>query len=200
MERMRGIAAAMVMGAAMLATPAGAQAPAPGGGTSADLAKGRAVAMEFQDRLKQQLLGALNSGGPTLAIGVCKEAAPTIAREIGARTGTTVWRVSLKARNPKGRPDAWEAATLEHFATQRAAGADPAGLEAVTATDGPQGRSVRMLKAIPMAEMCTQCHGRTIAPEVAARIAEAYPQDTATGYAPGEIRGAVSVSWTETRP
>jgi hypothetical protein len=51
------------------------------------------------------------------------------------------------------------------------------------------------MKAIPTAEKpCLACHGKEIAPKVAARLAELYPEDAATGYSAGEIRGAFTLS------
>ena len=151
----------------------------------------KALAMEFQDRLRSQLVDALKNGGPLLALDICQKAAPAIAADITSRTGAKIWRVSLAARNPKGTPDAWERATLEQFAARRAAGEDPATLEAVTSTS----TGLRFMKAIPMAaEPCQTCHGTHIAPEVAAKIAALYPNDRATGFAPGALRGAVSVT------
>ncbi|MDQ8208480.1 DUF3365 domain-containing protein [Coraliomargarita sp. SDUM461003] len=42
---------------------------------------------------------------------------------------------------------------------------------------------------------CLACHGdpASIAPEVAQKIAQLYPADTATGFAVGELRGAFRV-------
>ncbi len=42
-------------------------------------ARSRTLAGEFQDRLRAQLMGALNTGGPLLALDVCQKAAPEIA-------------------------------------------------------------------------------------------------------------------------
>ncbi|MEX2498681.1 MAG: DUF3365 domain-containing protein [Wenzhouxiangellaceae bacterium] len=41
---------------------------------------------------------------------------------------------------------------------------------------------------------CVICHGESIAPELAETIKQLYPQDQATGFAPGELRGAFSVT------
>jgi len=43
--------------------------------------------------------------------------------------------------------------------------------------------------------VCVNCHGdsASLAPEIKERIARDYPADRATGYLPGQIRGAVSV-------
>jgi hypothetical protein len=55
------------------------------------------------------------------------------------------------------------------------------------------------MRAIPMEALCTTCHGATLAPDVAAAIARAYPGDQATGFTPGELRGAFSVVWPANR-
>lgn len=56
---------------------------------------------------------------------------------------------------------------------------------------------VNYLRAIPMKEQpCAACHGTSIAPEVQARIAALYPDDRATGFRPGELRGAIAISWS----
>jgi hypothetical protein len=52
------------------------------------------------------------------------------------------------------------------------------------------------MRAIPTAPVCTTCHGATVAPDVAAAIAARYPEDRATGFSPGDLRGAFSIAWT----
>ncbi|MBK7927605.1 MAG: DUF3365 domain-containing protein [Bryobacterales bacterium] len=46
-----------------------------------------------------------------------------------------------------------------------------------------------------MAPVCLSCHGPagSIPPEVKKILTERYPHDTATGYASGEVRGAIAV-------
>jgi len=46
------------------------------------------------------------------------------------------------------------------------------------------------MKVIPTAEVCLKCHGSTLAPGVDKVLSELYPQDKATGYKKGDIRGA----------
>ena len=72
-------------------------------------------------------------------------------------------------------------------------GTDPAGLEEwqVETTDG--GRVGRYMKAIPTGPQCVLCHGENIAPDLRETIQRLYPEDQATGFAPGELRGAFSV-------
>ena len=41
--------------------------------------------------------------------------------------------------------------------------------------------------------LCLQCHGEAIAPPVAEKISALYPDDKATGFREGDIRGAFVV-------
>ncbi len=51
------------------------------------------------------------------------------------------------------------------------------------------------MKAIPMAaEPCAACHGTDVKPDVKSEIDKLYPQDQATGFKPGELRGAFTIS------
>ena len=186
-----------IVATAILATATGSGSLAPPARAQTDdlTAKSRAVAAEYQDKLRSQLMGALKAGGPLLALDVCQNAASAIAQEVGAHAGAMVWRISLKARNPRGTPDAWERSVPEQFDGRRAAGEDPTTIEASARTAA----GFRYMKAIPMAEPCAQCHGANVAPEVAAKIAALYPQDRATGFAPGTLRGAVSITWPASR-
>jgi hypothetical protein len=51
------------------------------------------------------------------------------------------------------------------------------------------------MRALPTVELCTQCHGAAdrLSPAVKAQLAQLYPDDRATGYAVGEIRGAMTL-------
>ena len=45
--------------------------------------------------------------------------------------------------------------------------------------------------------MCLACHGESLAPEIAAKISEAYPDDQATGFKVGDFRGVFWVEFPE---
>jgi hypothetical protein len=51
------------------------------------------------------------------------------------------------------------------------------------------------MKALPVAPLCVTCHGSAdkMPAGIKARLAKEYPHDRATGYAPGQLRGAISV-------
>jgi len=165
------------------------------GGTAEDeaLAGARAAAAKLSGGLMSALTEALRAGGETNALAVCHDRAQIITTAITAETGRTVRRTSLRTRNAANRPDAWERAGLEAFIRRAAAGEAPEALEIteVVAADGQ--RVFRYLKAIPTRTMCLRCHGPAVAPEVLTAVKRLYPDDEATGFREGDIRGAVSV-------
>lgn len=129
--------------------------------------------------------------GPDKAIEVCRSEAPALAAQLSRDTGARVRRTSLRVRNPGNAPDAWEAAALRDM-SRRIAGGEPASqVEVHAVVDGQR----RYAKAIVMEPMCVMCHGERLAPAVAAAVRARYPVDAATGFRPGELRGAFSVSW-----
>ncbi|WP_128000523.1 Tll0287-like domain-containing protein [Piscinibacter defluvii] len=173
---------------AMLCLPAAAQ--------DAWVDEARRVAASVPPKLAAVLTAEIERGGPAHAIGVCREEAPTLARAASQESGWSVRRVSLRERNPKAVPDDWERAALEDFDRRAAAGEKPATLERAEIVQQPGGAVMRYMRALPVAELCTTCHGSAerIPAEVRARLAELYPQDRATGYAVGQIRGAMTIS------
>lgn len=159
------------------------------------VAAARAACAELGTALRGRLQGAVETNGFTAALAICRDAAPKLAAEISARRGVVVRRTAVRVRNPDNRPDAWERGVLQQFADRVAAGAEAAKLEQAGLATGADGtRVVRYMKAIPMEPLCVTCHGAPIAPDIAAELARLYPQDQATNFVPGEVRGAFSVT------
>ncbi len=154
----------------------------------------RGIVAQFSERLKSELMGAMRAEGPVKAIEVCNVAAPAIAGE-ASKDGWTVRRTSLKLRNAKAKPDAWEKQTLQFFEAEKAKGGDVAKLERSEIADVNGVPTFRYMKAIPTAEQpCLTCHGSSVPEPVRAKLAELYPQDQATGLQAGDIRGAFALS------
>lgn len=153
----------------------------------------RTTAMEFMGQLKGELQAGMKAGGPVNAIEVCNSKAPAIAKIISDQKGWSVGRTALKYRNPDNAPDAWERSVLERFEQQKAQGRDPKTLEYFEVVDVQGAKTFRYMKAIPTGGVCVTCHGTQLAPEVGAKIKELYPQDQATGFEPGDIRGAFTI-------
>jgi hypothetical protein len=165
-----------------------------------DMPQREQAAREAVNQLMKELGGALKSamkeGGPEAAIRVCTEKAPQINTRVSREEGWRVTRVSHRYRNPLlGMPDAWEQEVLQRFRERAADGKSLKGMSYSEVVSEPQGRFFRYMQAIPMQEMCASCHGspEQLAPEVKSVLQERYPHDRATGFQPGELRGAFSV-------
>ena len=151
----------------------------------------RAAAVDFGMTLIGELQKAIAAGGPASAIGVCSVAAPKIAADKSVANQMTIGRTSLKLRQPNNNPDAWEMQQLLRFEERKAAGENPATIEFAEYVETGGQRVFRYMKAIPTAELCLACHGGTLVPEVTAK--ELYPQDAATGFKVGDLRGAFTI-------
>ena len=159
-----------------------------------NLATCRAATQELGGPLKSALQAAMKEQGPLGALHVCHDEAQVIGERICDEQGLTVGRTSDKVRNPANRPDSWEKAGLDAFATRIAAGEKPKDLEMwATVTDPSGARTFRYLKAIPTAPLCLKCHGGDLDGELAAKLTELYPEDQARGFAMGDMRGAFTV-------
>ena len=154
----------------------------------------RGLVKSFAGDLKHTLVKTMKSEGPAAAIGVCNVAAPEIASKKSAASGWKVGRTSTKLRNSANAPDAWEAATLAMFAKNKAAGGDLKTMEysAVVEADGK--KTFRYMKAIAVGKPCMTCHGDNVKAPLKAKISELYPQDAATGFKLGDLRGAFTLS------
>ncbi|MEM9556139.1 MAG: DUF3365 domain-containing protein [Acidobacteriota bacterium] len=124
------------------------------------------------------LMPLLQGGDTAGAIEVCKDRAPAIAAEVSARQELRIGRTSWKLRNPANAPPAWATPLLEGRPESPRFAAGP---------DGTLGATFPIL----VAEPCLRCHGQaeSLAPTVRAALDDLYPDDRATGFAAGDLRG-----------
>lgn len=156
--------------------------------------KSKTVVKEFMTQLKGELESAMKAGGPVNAIKVCNEKAPAIAKTLSDKHGWEIARTSLKTRNASNAPDAWETKVLNKFEERKTKGEKVIPMAYFEAVENNGKKSFRFMKAIPTGEVCLICHGENIAPPIRAKLEELYPKDMATGYKPGDIRGAFTIT------
>lgn len=161
-----------------------------------------AIANQLLDKLmsdlKARLTAAMEQGGPAAAIEVCTTEAQRITAAVpeiaGAGVEAKVGRGSLKIRNPANKAPDWVKRWLEAQGERAAE-----GLKAPAAVATMEGKRIaRVLRPIAIQGMCLTCHGPTlmIPPDVQAVLKTRYPDDQATGYALGALRGA---AWAEVK-
>lgn len=149
------------------------------------------IVRRFAGTLKPQLIQAMQKGGPVQAIEVCSQTAPQIAQQLSESTGWQVKRVSLKPRNANtATPDPWEESILTSFDQRRAKGEEIAALTATVLNPS----EFRYMKAQGTQPLCLNCHGDNLSPEVKRALQQHYPNDSATGYREGQVRGAFSLT------
>jgi hypothetical protein len=165
--------------------------------TAAMEAESRQVAQDLLKQLGGTLKAQIAASGPESAVPVCRDVAPKLAGQASLAKGWKVARVGTRTRNSLlGMPDAWEQEVLARFQQRLAAGEKLDSMEFSQVVQEPAGgNSFRYMKAIGMQQQCVACHGPQdqIAPGMKVMLDQNYPHDQATGYTPGQLRGAVTI-------
>ncbi len=142
----------------------------------------KTLAIQAKDALFSRLSGRLTevmeSGGPLAAIAVCSQEAAEIAETVGTEHGVKIGRTSLKLRNQSNQPPQWAARLLD------ASNSEP---KFVQLPDGHTGA----LLPIMLQSKCVLCHGPQdqIAEPIRDQLDRLYPNDAATGFQEGDLRG-----------
>lgn len=158
------------------------------------LAAAKGAIKTLAETLKSELQTAMQSGGPAAAIEVCNTRAMELTQQIGHEKHMQLARVSLKNRNPANASNHWQTQVLQDFEHQLAQGRDINTLTWSETVDMGGSREFRFMKAIPTGGVCLACHGTQLSPEISQILADLYPDDLATGFNQGDIRGAFVVT------
>ena len=177
---------------------AGAQSAPPSTIDDSLVRSTRGIAGELLGQLGQKLKAAMSTDGPVAAVSVCKESAPAIARQLSIANDAKVTRVGTRVRNQNmGVPNAWQKEALTQFEARLSQGEKAADIEFWQVADNGHGKSeLRYAKAIAIQPQCLSCHGsaQDIAAPLSEKLRIEYPNDQATGYSVGQLRGAVVVT------
>jgi hypothetical protein len=149
--------------------------------------------------LQTNLLASIEEGGPVHAVEFCAGEALTLTDSVarGLGKGISLKRVSDRHRNPVNAPDAAEMQALRHFEDALAeSGSLPEDWVQRT-----QGGELRYYRPLVIAPPCLSCHGdpEEMDPAVVEAIRELYPEDAATGYGVGDLRGLIRVGVSQDR-
>lgn len=173
-------------------------APAPTADRAAEdpeavaLARAQATIDDARARLQSRMVQAMNHHAPPEDVVSCSIEAEALTEAAPEGSGASVGRSSLRLRNPDNAAPDWVRAWLDAQGERAAAGVD--GIRRVDTVDGA--RVARVLAPIPIEPRCLGCHGPkdTLPADVRAALDQRYPDDHATGYAMGDLRGAM---WAE---
>jgi hypothetical protein len=150
------------------------------------------LAQKLQGALGPKLMAAMKSGGPEEAIVVCQEVAQDLTKAASeAEPEVTIRRTALRVRNPANSPDALDRKVLESWVDEKGRPGPPE-----PSLSEFEGRMI-VHRPIMTAEICLQCHGspEEVTPKTAALIKKYYPNDAATGFQSGDLRGAFRIEF-----
>ncbi len=165
-------------------------------------ARAQAAMAAFSGKLRSELGAVIQRDGPLEAIDFCRVQAPRIADQVMAEHGVRLGRVAVpgRQRNPGNTAHGWQAEALQDFQAAVTAGAAPEAQVRLLRDGLPEGVALRAVRGIRVEPACLMCHGASVAPALAERIAQRYPDDRATGFAEGDLRGAIWAEVTRSEP
>lgn len=149
--------------------------------------QGRGIAKASFQALSAALLSAIEKGGVPHALQFCNEKALPITDSMAMINNVKIKRISAKNRNPENVADMQQLQLMEQMQKQISAYGSTKDTVVLTV----QGE-LAYYAPIVVAAPCLQCHGaenNDIKPENLALIKKHYPNDKATGYALGDLRG-----------
>lgn len=157
--------------------------------TSVDLSLvGDSLAMLAQATLLKNVSEAIQAGGTVHAIDFCHTKAGFLTDSIGTATGYSIQRITDKPRNPGNSLMAAETELFsqirEDLLNQKA---EPHYL-----LEDDMGGVVFYKPIVLGMPTCLKCHGQPgvdIDSATIEKLAERYPNDAATGYSLGQLRG-----------
>lgn len=167
---------------------------------SQDLEEARSLVKAFGSDLKHVLKTSMKAGGPINALAQCNIQAGPIAEKNSSLSGWNIARTSLKVRNESNAPDEWESMTLRQFEKRKAAGENLKTMEYAEAVKEGDKLVYRYMKPIPTAGLCVTCHGGDVSEEITMKVKSLYPNDQATGFTVGDIRGAFTLQKIKALP
>jgi len=146
------------------------------------LALGDSISAQAQQVLLKNVSAAMQAGGPEHAVAFCNTRAVPLTDSVAALFEVDVQRLSDRNRDPdNGIRLPQDRAAWERFASDKSA----------FVQQDAEG-AVWYYKPITVGmPTCLKCHGgaEDIAEGTRAVLAEMYPQDRATGYQLGDLRG-----------
>lgn len=133
---------------------------------------------ELFKQLSSRLTAAMNEGGPSEAVEVCYRLAPRIAKEVGEIHKVRIGRSGVRLRNASNTPPDWAKSLVE------------SKTESPTFVTLNNDKAAALLP-IKLQPQCLMCHGpnEQISEAVKLVLGKRYPDDQATGFRDGELRG-----------
>lgn len=162
---------------------------------SALIAKGKEIAKASFMALSGKLKAEMKAGGPLQAVPFCNVHAMPLSDSLSTVYDAKIERVATKYRNPENQAKGHDIEVMDTYLATKAEGK---GLTPQIYTN-EEGKSVFYAPIVLKAE-CIVCHGHPesqVKPETLSALAEAYPNDLATGFEEGDVRGLWKITFNK---
>jgi hypothetical protein len=156
--------------------------------------RGQALVGQAFGVLSSRLGRVIAESGVPGAIEFCSVHAISLTTSVGTTNQVTLRLLTQRPRNPGNRAEGQALDILRQFDSALQAGTAPEP-QVVAHTPETVTFYAPIMLAMPL---CLNCHGQPgsdIKPEVDAALSRIYPQDEATGFRIGQLRGAWSVEF-----
>lgn len=153
------------------------------------------AANSYLKELKSILVREMKNGGPEAVFAVCSDTAQQFTKKFSTEKGIEIKRVAFLNRNDANIPDAGEMMWLKEFENMMKGSSFNKDTVLFRVEKTGKETTLHLVKPILLAEECVVCHGseEQIPEGIKKLIDEKYPNDKATNFKPGDLRGAVSV-------
>jgi len=155
--------------------------------------KGKEIGQATVKKLGSNLMKHMKEGGPKQAIPFCNTAANPLTEEVAKKYNVSIKRTSLKIRNEENSPNAKEEEILNQYLVSLSKGEK---LKPIVSKD--KAGKVHFYAPMKLEAKCLACHG-TVGKEVTIKtdsiIKSLYPNDKATGFKVGDLRGIVNITF-----
>lgn len=157
------------------------------------LSKGKEICQKSFALLSGNLGAQMKQGGPSQALPFCNLRAIPLTEEIAKQEQVTIKRVAKLYRNEENKPNSEALGIINKYETALKKGEELTPVLISSPSGKPQ-----FFAPIMINKKCLACHG-TVGLEVSQKtdslIKILYPNDLATGYKIGDLRGVWSIKF-----
>lgn len=153
------------------------------------LEKGKNITSSTFMALSSQLQKAMKEGGVSNAVKYCNVQALPITDSLAAIYDVEIKRTSDRVRNPQNTATAAELGVIKEYQNLLSKG------DQLKPQVGKNEKGKTFYAPILTNDLCLKCHGNKNEMASYDAIADLYPEDQATGYNSGELRGIWSVQF-----
>lgn len=151
--------------------------------------KGKEIGQATMQKLGNNLMQQMKTGGVKQAIPFCNVAAIPLTEELSKKHNVSIKRTSHKLRNENNKPSLEEERILKKYlnAIEKNEKIQP------TVLKGKNGK-VHFYAPIKTQKKCLACHGN-VSKKTDSILKIPYPNDKAIGFKKGDLRGLMSITF-----